>query len=461
MDSSGSGGLQNTLCQVPAAVADSAHSCPHPAMDRTNEGSNSVPHFEGSSHSSGSSSTAIYFNTFPSGEGSGNRSVSPCHQSKGPEQVPTQGEVQNGGAPHCSLSAPQRQLHDEARPARRLFCSSYSSGLQEVPPLPVRGNNFRIQLSAIRPLAGPWGFQQNCANYRSPSALGRSTDHLLLGRPSSASSPEGDINGDFPLCAEVAVQPRLCGEIREVFTSPNSPPNIPGYGNRLISDVQLSSRGTDRSNIDSMSGNGRGPVNSTGGVDKFIGPHESCSSDRAVAGPLTLQSPATSTRPSTTPGSMEAEVSDVIVSTFPGGSHMVVVSNSPLPQQAGHYTSPLQPHSEDQRIFAGVGCNLRWQDNWGMMGDRIGKAAHQLPGAHSGVASIAVIPETGGTITIPEPARYASHSPGDGQHHCSRICEQKGGGGTQSPTLSLLALDLWSLVLARGSWVTARHPPGV
>lgn len=34
-------------------------------------------------------------------------------------------------------------------------------------------------------------------------------------------------------------------------------------------------------------------------------------------------------------------------------------------------------------------------------------------------------------------------------------------GGTRSPTLSLLALELWSFLLTRGSWVTARHLPGV
>ena len=34
-------------------------------------------------------------------------------------------------------------------------------------------------------------------------------------------------------------------------------------------------------------------------------------------------------------------------------------------------------------------------------------------------------------------------------------------GGTQSPSLSLLALELWSFLLTRGLWVTARHLPGV
>ena len=34
-------------------------------------------------------------------------------------------------------------------------------------------------------------------------------------------------------------------------------------------------------------------------------------------------------------------------------------------------------------------------------------------------------------------------------------------GGTHSPSLSLQALEIWSLLLSKGSWVTARHLPGV
>ena len=56
----------------------------------------------------------------------------------------------------------------------------------------------------------------------------------------------------------------------------------------------------------------------------------------------------------------------------------------------------------------------------------------------------------------PSPASYPS---GNGQYNCRCLCEQVG--GTQSPSLSLLALELWSFLLTQGSWVTARHLPGV
>ena len=57
------------------------------------------------------------------------------------------------------------------------------------------------------------------------------------------------------------------------------------------------------------------------------------------------------------------------------------------------------------------------------------------------------------------PASSTSYSSRDGQHHCRRLREQEG--GTQAPSLSLLALELWSFPLTHGSWVTARHLPGV
>ena len=63
-------------------------------------------------------------------------------------------------------------------------------------------------------------------------------------------------------------------------------------------------------------------------------------------------------------------------------------------------------------------------------------------------------------------------SQGIGNHHqliftCAWTTPQRwsistrGGGGTRSPSLSGIELELWSLVLMIGSWVTATHIPGI
>lgn len=89
------------------------------------------------------------------------------------------------------------------------------------------------------------------------------------------------------------------------------------------------------------------------------------------------------------------------------------------------------------------------------------EAAHKLLGAQSSDSRLEVVPQRENSVTTPrpEPASSASYSSGDGQYYCSRLREQEG--GSQSPTQSPLALELWSFLLTRGSWITARHLPGV
>ena len=53
-------------------------------------------------------------------------------------------------------------------------------------------------------------------------------------------------------------------------------------------------------------------------------------------------------------------------------------------------------------------------------------------------------------LGAPTPTSYPS---GNGQYNRRGLCEQER--GTQSPSLSLLALELWSFLQTRGSWVTA------
>lgn len=48
-----------------------------------------------------------------------------------------------------------------------------------------------------------------------------------------------------------------------------------------------------------------------------------------------------------------------------------------------------------------------------------------------------------------------SYPSGNGQYNHRGLCEQEG--GTQSPSLSLLAFELWSFLLTRGSWVTVTY----
>ena len=261
MDPSSSERVQNTLSQNSAPMAASTNGNQGGTAERTYAGDNSVSYLQGGNHSSGSSSSAFYLDAFPGGERSGNMGISPCDQPKGPEQVPTQEEIQDGGTPHCSLPTPQRRLHDETRPEGRLLSCTDTPGLQEIPSLSVRRNNIRVPLASVWSVAGPPGFHQDFASCGSQTALRESANSHLLGRPAVDSSSKGNINRDISLCAEAAAQPGFCGQARQVFTSPHPSAHFPRCSIGYQSDVFGSA---DQSHSDSMSADTRDWDNYTG-----------------------------------------------------------------------------------------------------------------------------------------------------------------------------------------------------
>ena len=108
-------GVQNTLSQSPTPVVSLTNSSPARAAEGANEGVNSVSHFQGCHFCGGSLPGAVHFDSLPCGEGAGDRGLPPSDQLEIAEQIPSQGEVQNGGAPHHSLSSPQGRFRDETR----------------------------------------------------------------------------------------------------------------------------------------------------------------------------------------------------------------------------------------------------------------------------------------------------------------------------------------------------------
>ena len=141
---------------------------------------------------------------------------------------------------------------------------------------------------------------------------------------------------------------------------------------------------------------------------------------------------------------------------------MVGVLNSTRSQQSGHHPSSVRPYHQDRCILTGLGHNLQWHVDGGTLEHEGGRTTHQLSGTQGSHSSSEGIPEGRHAATTPEsgPPSPTSYPSGNGQYNCRRLCEQEGG-GTQSPSLSLLALELWSFLLTQGSWVTARHLPGV
>ena len=204
-----------------------------------------------------------------------------------------------------------------------------------------------------------------------------------------------------------------------------------------------------------MPENARVSVNIPGWTVEPLGSHEPCRTDGPMYNTIILQSPASPVR-------METKVSDVIVSTLPGGPEMVGVLDSARAKQPGHHSSSVRPYHQDRCILTGLGSNLQRHVDGGTLERGGGRTTHQLFGTQGSHSSFEGFPESRHAATTPEsgtpsPTSYPS---GNGQYNCCRLCEQEGG-DTQSPSLSLLALELWSFLLTQGSCVTARHLPGV
>ena len=118
---------------------------------------------------------------------------------------------------------------------------------------------------------------------------------------------------------------------------------------------------------------------------------------------------------------------------------------------SGHLSS-IRPYHQDRCILTGLGRNLQWHDGGTL------ECGGGTQGSHSSFEGISASRHTA-TTPESEPPSPTSYPSGNGQYNRRRLCEQKG--GTQSPSLSLLALELWSSLLTQGSWVTAHHLPGV
>ena len=441
-------------------MAGSSDSCPRRTADGANEGGNSVFNFQRCHFSGESLPTTVHFNTLSSGERTRDGVVPPCDQSKGIKQISSEGEVQNGGAPYCSLSSTQGRLYDETRPKGRLLCSPDTPGVEEISSFPVQGDNLRVPLPPIWSLPGSPSLHQNPPSDCCQTAFRRDTNCHLLGRSSPDSPSEGHIERDLPLCSETFVQPGFHSETREMLSGTNSSLSLSGCGARHNLHVGFPARGTDQSDTGSMPRNATVSVNIPGWSVESLGLHEPCRTDRPVDSTIILQSPAAPAGSATSPVRMEARVSDVIVSTLPGGPEMVGVLNSTRSQQSGHHPSSVRPYHQDASLLGwGATCNGTSTGGRCSM-----KEAEQHINCLELKAAILALKAFLRVGMQPPPQSLGHHPP---RHillemdNTTAVAYVNRRGGTQSPSLSLLALELWSFLLTQGSWVTARHLPGV
>lgn len=85
-----------------------------------------------------------------------------------------------------------------------------------------------------------------------------------------------------------------------------------------------------------------------------------------------------------------------------------------------------------------------------------GRTTHQLFGNQNSHSSFQGIPESRNAATISESGHILLQ-----MGNTPAVAYVNRRAGTWSTLLSLLALELWSFPLTKGSWVTSHHLPGV
>ena len=208
--------------------------------------------------------------------------------------ISSEGEVQNQGAPYCSLSSTQGQLYDETQPEGCLLCRPDTPRVKEISSFSVQGNNLRVPLPPIRPLSGSLSLHRNPPSDCRQTAFRRDMDSHLLGRSSPNSPSEGHIERDIPLCVETFVQPEFHGETHKMLSGTNASLSLSGCGARHNLHVSCPARGADQLDTGSMPGNARVSVKDPEWTVEPLWPYEPCCTDGTVDGTIILQRPAAS-----------------------------------------------------------------------------------------------------------------------------------------------------------------------
>ena len=169
-------------------------------------------------------------------------------------------------------------------------------------------------------------------------------------------------------------------------------------------------------------------VNIPGWTVEPLGPHEPCRTYGPVDSTIILQIPGAPTGSAASMVRMETKVSDVIVSTLPGGPEMVGVLNSARSQQSGHHSSSVRPYYRDRCILTGLARNLQWHVDGGTLERGGGGTTHQLFGTQGSHSRFEGIPESRHAASTPEsgPPSPTLYPSGNGQYNRRRLCEQEG-----------------------------------
>ena len=147
MDITNSSGVEDSLLQVPQAMADEDYLCKKQHGGSTDGHSNRKPFSERSSEGCASTGGPVHINPVSSTKRKWR--VSNSYQSSSSESLPTQGILQNGRSASCEIPITERGLCDETGLEGCLLCNPHSPIPEEVPEVCVSEQSLRISVPSI------------------------------------------------------------------------------------------------------------------------------------------------------------------------------------------------------------------------------------------------------------------------------------------------------------------------
>ena len=411
------------------------HCYPHASRKDSNQGSSA-------------SQEPIYFLPIPSRESPIRRRISTNYQPEALKQICRRVVLQDGGSPGSPFVDTTKRLYDETRSQGRVVLFDPNPPRpSQIPTLCVQREDIRVPMSPLRSEISPSCFHQaNDSNYSPYQEFGNTDCHFSRrhSHPTSISQRSTvyfQEDCDSPRAFRIPHQPEQM--FATPFPATYLPGNIAQHGHNVSHPTGSTPATYQRQRY-------------TTGVSYTPGTHKPCSSEWHLAGPSAL--------PSSSEGSFSwnskigLQEFEAVPRPVTGGYErpgMVAVPGTPGHQCSTPQMLTIRSGHSHRCIPIGQGATA---DNTST-GSRWSPEKSQQ---HINVLELKAAYLTVQAFTRnqkPPPAHI--HLRMDNTTAVAYLNKRGGGGGTRSPSLSVIALELWSLVLKIGSWVIVTHIPGI
>ena len=376
------------------------------------------------------------------------RLISPSHRLKSLERIHSERTFPNGKLNVHKAPLKRKRIYGQTRPKRRLPNGGRPSRVTEVPSVRLARPNLPVFSLAVRTKHGTTNIYETAKACGSLSSHSKYQTSHLPGRHTNYSVFSTNTKGTHSAGNRATSKPGLYHQLREVAVDPYSSTRVPRVLDKLENNEILptSDKGSQSARSVQISPEGESnlttPSRSASGFPRVL-------STSSVVSPLALQASTELFNP--TSSVEQGVVSGHRPPRPPSSTGAPVVDHQ---HQTGEWKPNSPPSDRDgdhlRRLQDGVGCHLRQSVNQRTL-------VKQESDLHINVlelkATFLAI-----QAFLKNQSNLAVKLRLDNTTAVTYVNNQ---GGTRSPSLTLLTLELWNWCLQRNILITAEHLPGV